>query len=41
MTDQPPIEAALGAPLQRHREDGDMIVGIRDDEGRWPELKRF
>jgi len=37
---QPPIEAALGTPVQI-REDGDVtIVGIRTAEG-WRELKRI
>jgi hypothetical protein len=40
MSSQPPIELALGAPLQS-RDDGDeTVVGIRTTEG-WQELKRF
>jgi len=40
MPSQPPIELAVGAPLQIRREDGDRVVGIRTRDG-WLELKRF
>jgi len=37
---QPPIEAALGTPVQIQEEGGETIVGIRTAEG-WRELKRM
>jgi len=40
MASQPPIELALGAPLQVHDEADETVVGIRTREG-WQELKRF
>ncbi|WP_274380993.1 hypothetical protein [Halorussus salinus] len=41
MPSQPPIEAAVGAPLQvRHEADAVVVVGIRTAEG-WRELKRI
>ncbi len=40
MARQPPIEFALGAPLQLRRVDGDLVVGIRTANG-WLELKRI
>jgi len=38
---QPPIELAVGAPLQKRKCDGATIVGIRDSTGDWVELKRI
>ena len=37
---QPPIELALGAPLQVRETDGETVVGIRTRDG-WQELKRI
>jgi hypothetical protein len=37
---QPPIEAALGTPVQIRTDGGETIVGIRTAEG-WRELKRM
>ena len=41
MPRQPPIELALGAPLQVNDEDGETVVSIRDRDGSWLELKRI
>lgn len=40
MSSQPPIEFAVGAPLQVRDQDDETVVGIRTREG-WRELKRF
>ena len=37
---QPPIELAMGAPLQLRTDGDETVVGIRTREG-WRELKRF
>jgi hypothetical protein len=37
---QPPIETALGTPVQIREDGGETIVGIRTAEG-WHELKRI
>jgi hypothetical protein len=38
---QPPIEAALGAPLQVNEDDDIVVVEIRGRGGSKVELKRF
>jgi len=40
MPRQPPIELAVGAPLQVRHKDGETVVGIRTRTG-WRELKRI
>lgn len=35
------VEAVLGTPLQVTREDGEVIVEIRNAQGEKVELKRF
>lgn len=37
---QPPIELALGAPLQFRDEGDETVIGVRTQAG-WRELKRF
>lgn len=37
---QPPVEAALGTPVQIREETDVTIIGIRTAEG-WQELKRI
>jgi hypothetical protein len=37
---QPPIEAALGTPVQIRKDGAETVVGIRTPEG-WRELKRM
>jgi hypothetical protein len=41
MPHKPPVELAVGAPLQvRDHVDGGLVVGIRTADG-WQELKRI
>jgi len=41
MVDQPPIEAALGAPLVVREHDEETVVGIRVAGGEFRVLKRY
>jgi hypothetical protein len=40
MSHQPPVELALGAPLQIRERADETVVGIRTASG-WQELKRI